>query len=95
MSLAAYILGVAGCGCLALSLPKRWRDVSRINLTMGLTFILRTAGCALLLTALVFCVSRWGAAIGAAAWVGTMSVSALSAAMLLSYGRALISIRPT
>jgi hypothetical protein len=95
MSFAAYILGVAGFGCLALSWPKHWRDVSRINLPKGLMYILRTAGCVLLLAALAFCVSRWGAAIGAAAWVGTMSVSALSTAILLSYSRALFSIRTT
>ena len=87
MIFAAYLLSTLGFACLALSLPKHWRDIFAMNLEPSLKWVLRIAGWGLLAAALVLCIVRWHAAIGIFAWAGTLTVSALLIALLLAYGR--------
>ena len=90
MGFVAYVLSILGCGCLALSLQQHWRGVFARNLEKRAKWSLRAAGWGLLGVAFACCTAWWGTAIGIAAWLGTLTLSAISVAILLTYGNAVL-----
>lgn len=84
MGLAVYAVSVVGLACIALSMARHARDVFARELTWPERSLLRGAGAALQAAAFALCVVQWDAAIGLIAWVGTMTVAALSVTALLT-----------
>lgn len=85
MTLAAFVLTVAGFAALALSMLKHHRDLIGGALSARRRLGYRIAGWALLSTSLVLVLISEGASIGIALWFGLATMAALIVALLLTY----------
>lgn len=85
-SLLALALAYAGMAGLSFAMDRHYEQLTRLRETpVRHGVMLRVAGIALLMAAIVPCVAAWGAAVGSVAWLGFLSAGALPVALLLPY----------
>lgn len=85
MTLAAFVLAVAGFAALALSMPKHHRDLIRGALSPRRKLGHRIAGWALLSTSVVLALIGESTSIGIVLWLGLATLAALIVALMLTY----------
>lgn len=84
--IAAYLASFCGFACLALAMPRHWRDASgqRVDVVPYRTW-LRPCGFLLLGIAYAVCVYRDGASFGGVLWVVLISAAAIAMAVTLAW----------
>jgi TonB family protein len=87
---AAYLLlaalaSVLGCACLALALPRHWREVADVAMPAGRATSLRAAGFSLLFAGVACAWLRDGPSFGSALAALVLAVSAWAVAFTLSW----------
>ena len=84
-SLAAWALAWAGMAALAFAMERHYEQLTG-NMTQPRLhrYGLRAAGALLLAASLFMCLVGWGTSVGVVAWLGWLSLGALSSALLVS-----------
>jgi hypothetical protein len=87
MSLAAFLLAVAGFAALALSMSRHFQALTRRAPSRAQVLVLRAGGAALLAGSLWFSLAWLGSPVGIVAWFGLLNAGALVAALGLTLAR--------
>ena len=84
VSLAAWVLAWAGMAALAFAMERHYEQITG-NMTQPRLhrYVLRTAGALLLAACLLVCLMGWGKSVGVVAWLGWLSVGALTSTLQL------------
>ncbi|RIX74528.1 DUF3325 domain-containing protein, partial [Acidovorax cavernicola] len=84
-SLLGFALAYAGMSCLSFAMDRHHEQLTRGREVPARRRVgLRVVGAALLVAAIVPCVTAWGATVGPVAWLGFLSAGALPVALLLT-----------
>lgn len=82
---AALALSYAGFAAVCFSMEKHRRQVSSRPLGRGTSLALRAIGLALLVLALLVCVTSFRGSLGFVVWLGLLTAAAVPLAFLLPY----------
>ncbi len=81
----AYVCGQLGVACFALALPAHWSEVNGRTSRGGTPPRLRLAGAVGLVASLLLCLAADHASMAVLVWVMSLSVSAVTVAVVLAY----------
>lgn len=84
----AWLLALPALVALSLAMEQNHEKVCAMPVARSAQWLWRAVGAALLLLSLALCLQTWGASVAIAAWLGVLTMAALSVVLLLTYAAA-------